>query len=66
MLKSKSVPLQLMLVFTPDPSLFKQLCSASANALTASDAYADTLYRSPSWICIGPYELSLKANHVML
>ena len=54
MFQSNCVPLQMSVVFL-EPLLvlvlLKQLCSASANALTASDAYADTLYRSPSWIC---------------
>ena len=42
MFQFNSAPLQLPLMFL-DPVLLKQVCSASANALTASDAYADTL-----------------------
>ena len=47
--QSKFDPLQSFSFAGPD--LLRQLCSASANTLTASDAYADTLYKSPAWIC---------------
>ena len=50
MFQFNTEPLQLSVTFS-GTVLLKQLCSASANALTASDAYADTLYRSTSSIC---------------